>query len=193
MFNRLLIAALAITVAAHGQITLQSLPEHERPDPFGGVVKPDRTPNAKPRQPLVLRGARDGYVSSHVLVGSATPTTYTLTAEVGGLEVDLFREWFHYVPAEKTWYPDALVPTTSPVKAAIPDTDNKVPGQRTQAFWMDVWIPKTAKAEEPTKDELSHAAVLPKLRFPSVSKCWMLRFPPKTSSCRITTPMARRG
>jgi hypothetical protein len=146
MCNRLVIAALAIAAAAHAQITLQWLPEHQRPDPSGGVVRPDRTANAKPRQePLVLRGARDGYVSSHVLVSSGIPTTYTLTVEVGGLEVDLFREWFHYVPGEKTWYPDALVPVTAPLKAAIPDTDNKVPGQRTQAFWLDVWIPKTAK------------------------------------------------
>ena len=76
----------------------------------------------------------------------AVPRLTPSLLEVGGLEVDLFREWFHYVPGEKTWYPDALIPLAGPVKAAIPDTDNKVPGQRTQAFWMDVWIPKTAKA-----------------------------------------------
>ena len=57
---------------------------------------------------------------SHLLVGSGSPTTYTLTVEVGGLEVDLFREWFHYVPGEKTWYPDALVPVTSPCESGHP-------------------------------------------------------------------------
>src|SRR5687767_6449789 len=115
MSNRLVIAALGIAVAAHAQITLQWLPEHQRPDPFGGLVQPDRTLNAKPRQePLVMRGARDGYVSFHLLVSADTPATYALTVESNGLEVDLFREWFHFMPGKKTWYPDALVPVKAP-------------------------------------------------------------------------------
>jgi hypothetical protein len=146
MSNKLLLATLAATLAADAQVMVQWLPEHLRPDPFGGIVRPDHSGGERPRQnPVVLRGARDGYVSFHLLVSRQTTATYTLNVDVDGLEVDLFREWFHHTPAEKTWYPDALIPVQLPVKATVPDTHNKVPQQTVQAFWVDVWIPKSAR------------------------------------------------
>jgi hypothetical protein len=144
--NRLLTAGLLACLAMHAEVRLQWLPEHLRPDPFGGIVAADRAADSKPLDSAVtLRGARDGYVSVHVLVSSDAATSYTLRAEVDGLEVDVFREWFHYMPAEKAWYPDALIPVRGPVTASLPQADNKIQGQRTQAYWLDVWIPKAAQ------------------------------------------------
>ena len=37
------------------------------------------------------------------------------------------------------WYPDALVPHREPL--ALPHADNRIPGQRVQAFYLDVWVP----------------------------------------------------
>lgn len=134
-------------MAVHAEVRLQWLPEHLRPDPFGGVVQADRSGEGQPRSAEVaLRGARDGYVSCHVVVSADSAATYTLGLELEGLETDLFREWFHYMPARKSWYPDALVPVTVPARASLPDPSaEKIPGQRAQAYGLDVWIPKTAR------------------------------------------------
>ncbi len=148
MCAKLLFAALFVwtTAAVNAEVRMRWLPEHLRPDPFGGIVEPDRVPGAAPRDtPVVLTGARDGYVSFHVLVSADGPATYTLTFEAPGLEIDIFREWFHHTRARKTWYPDALVPATWPLRASLPDVENRIPGQKTQAYWLDVWIGESAR------------------------------------------------
>jgi hypothetical protein len=77
--------------------------------------------------------------------------------------IEIFREWYVQITRKTTdettasaghtlglgWYPDALVPISSGAGYGqpfqIPDRLNKVPGQKNQAFWIDVYIPKFAK------------------------------------------------
>lgn len=120
---------------------LEAWPEYRRPDPFGGVVEPDRRAAAAP---LSLAGARGGWISCHLVVKTTGP--YSLNLQMAkGVEPSLYREWFHFTESDKRYYPDALVPVATPYRAQIPDPDNKVPGQTAQAFWLDVWVPRDAR------------------------------------------------
>jgi hypothetical protein len=49
------------------------------------------------------------------------------------------------MPSVKTWYPDALIPAKKPAEGTLPDADNRIPNQRTAAYWLDIRIPKTAR------------------------------------------------
>jgi hypothetical protein len=77
--------------------------------------------------------------------------------------VEVFREWYVQIRRKTTdettasaghtlglgWYPDALVPVSSgggygqPFQ--IPDRLNAVPDQKNQAFWVDIYVPKSAE------------------------------------------------
>lgn len=145
MCVRALSAALLLSLfASAADTSLLWLPEHLRPDPFGGIVKADqlREPTQPRTSTVELKGSRDGYVSCHLLVQGAA--VYTLSVELNALKPELFREWFHFMPAVKSWYPDALIPVRVPFTSALPTPDNKIPKQTSQAFWLDVWIPKEA-------------------------------------------------
>jgi Domain of unknown function (DUF4091) len=137
---------ITLTLIPHlaaADIPLQWLPEHLRPNPFGEIVEADRGAGEKARSGTIeLTGARDGYVSCHLLVSAKQ---YGISIEAANLEPEMFREWFHYLPESKTWYPDALIPVSLPHKSVLPEPDNKIADQRIQAYWLDIWIPKDAK------------------------------------------------
>jgi len=142
LIGLLLAAALPSASAAD----LRVLPEHLRPDPFGGIVPADRKgTDATLLDRISLSGARGGYVSCHLLVRQETPGDYRLSIEAGQgaarLQIDLFREWFHKVAKGGVYYPDALVPLAMPYKSRFPDSDNRIDAQTVQAFWVDIWIP----------------------------------------------------
>jgi hypothetical protein len=120
------------------------MPAHVRTDPFGAVVAADRVAGVSPAKQLTLAAARGGYASCRVVVSSPAPAGYTLSA-AGGLEAELYREWFHFLPKSKLYYPDALIPVSSPHKAQLPEPDNRIAGQTAQTYWLDIWIPGTAK------------------------------------------------
>src|SRR5215467_1833270 len=61
------------------------------------------------------------------------------------VQIELLKTWYHLQRADKKYYPDALIPVTNPYRASIPDSDNNIPGQTSQAFWVDVWVPRGAK------------------------------------------------
>jgi len=61
------------------------------------------------------------------------------------VQIELLKTWYHLQRADKKYYPDALIPVTNPYRASIPDSDNNIPGQTSQAFWVDVWVPRVAK------------------------------------------------
>jgi hypothetical protein len=124
-----------LPVLAAAAQDLRWLPEHLRPDPFGGVVQADGSKEQLRTTAIELTGPRDGYVSCHIVTTGEGP----VDVRIDGLQNDLFREWFHYMPSVKAWYPDALIPYS-----AAP-FDNKVPKQTTRAFWLDIWIPKDAR------------------------------------------------
>ncbi len=134
--------ALLFLVAA-----LEALPEHLRPDPFGSVLRADRTaaPVAFLRA-VDLEGARGDYVSCHLVVKLPEGGEYTLRIDnpSGVFQAELYREWFHVLPGDKGYYPDALIPLRGPWRSRLPEPDNRVPGQTAQAFWLDLWIPPGA-------------------------------------------------
>ena len=43
-------------------------------------------------------------------------------------------------------YPDALAPVRLPYRSRLPEPDNRISGQKAQAFWVDVWIPADARS-----------------------------------------------
>lgn len=123
-------------------------PENVRPDPFGGIVRADQAAQrARPKLPA-LNAARAGYVSAQAVVQLDRPQPYHVEFHVddrgGKLQLDVYREWFHFTEWEKSYYPDALVPIQHPYDSTLPESDNNIPRQNTQAFWVDVWVPADA-------------------------------------------------
>ena len=112
-------------------------PEHQRPDPFGGVVEADRGA-AETLAPIVA--APGGYVSFHLVAKLDTPGTYEVNAK-SGLSIDVFREWYHLTAAGHKLIPDALIPVSLPLRSTMPDPENRISKQTAQAFWIDVWVP----------------------------------------------------
>ena len=123
---------------------LSVLPSHIRTDPFGQIVGADRAAAVKPAQQITLVSARAAYASCRIVVSAAQPSAYALST-AGDLTVELYREWFHFLPKAKLYYPDALVPTALPHKAQLPDASNRIAGQTAQSYWLDIWIPESAK------------------------------------------------
>lgn len=52
--------------------------------------------------------------------------------------VESFQQW-NLKNEKGHWYPDPLVPLAGPI--AIPCHENRVPGQKVQALYVDVWVP----------------------------------------------------
>lgn len=123
---------------------LAVLPAFVRSDPFGQVVPADRAAAILPAKSITLDSPRAAYVSCRLLVSLPQPGAYTLTLS-SPLTTELHREWFHFLTARKLYYPDALVPVSSPYQAQLPDPGNRVPGQTAQSFWLDIWVPADAR------------------------------------------------
>ena len=130
--------------SASGAAELLTLPEHLRPDPFGEVVEADRTPGFAPGQSIILEGARTVFVSCHLIAKIPQQGAYRLEvipfAESSGLQAELYREWYHYLPRTGKYYPDALVPLAGAVESKLPEPDNRIDAQTAQGYWLDVWI-----------------------------------------------------
>src|SRR6476646_2049497 len=102
---------------------LQFQPEYLRTGPEGEIVAADRAAAGQPRA-LSLAGARRGYVSFQVIAKFAMPGEYSLgLTAASGLQVDVFREWYHAIDGEKTYYPDALTPVRMPYGSRLPEPD----------------------------------------------------------------------
>jgi len=130
---------------------LQALPEFLRSDPFGAIVAPDRSGADLAsnlygtQQRVMLTGCRGGYVSFHLVVKLPSPSNYTLEVAIpdraNKVQIDLFREWFHFTDSDRHYYPDALIPVHATYSSRLPEPDNNIPQQTSQAFWVDVYIP----------------------------------------------------
>src|SRR5215470_14583774 len=83
---------------------LKILPEYLRTAPDGSVVLADRAAAGNP--PLsALTAARGGYVSLQVLAMLRSPGEYNLEmTPPTGLQVDVFREWYHALEDNKGFY-----------------------------------------------------------------------------------------
>ena len=130
---------------SYAAAALFALPEHLRPDPFGGITAADQIPGRAGdalTNHIELESPRAAYVSCHLSVNSSEAGEYRLHVNsAAGIEVNFFREWFHFVPAIAQYYPDALVPVKLPYAGSLPDPDNRIPKQTAQAFWLDIWVP----------------------------------------------------
>ena len=143
---------LLMVVSGQGLLAadLQALPEFLRSDPFGTIVAPDRSSvdlasslyDAQHR--VMLTGCRGGYVSFQMVVKLPSPGLYTLDVTIpdpaNKVQIDLFREWFHFTDSDQHYYPDALIPVRATYNSRLPEPDNRIPLQTAQAFWVDVYI-----------------------------------------------------
>ena len=141
-------AFLAAALTCQGA-SLAGLAENLRPDPFGAIVAADRTAGAAPTREVSLETARAAYASCHLAAAVPEGGSYQLDLKPfpteSGLQAELYREWFHYLPAAKSYYPDALIPIRTPYRSQLPEPDNRIPKQTVQAFWLDVWVPPNAR------------------------------------------------
>ena len=127
---------------------LKIQPEYLRTSPDGEVIVADRPAAGHPRS-SAFPVARAGYLSLQVIALLRAPGEYSLEiTPPSGLQVDVFREWYHVLEREKTQVPDALVPVRTPYRSRLPEPDNRVEGQKAQAFWVDVWVPANARTGE---------------------------------------------
>lgn len=132
--------------------SLTALPEYLRPDPFGGIVQPDRIVGAVPSREIVLESPRAGYSSFQVVVNLPAAGQYRLDLNSfpaqAKIESTVYREWFHFLAASSEYFPDALVPIKLPYSAGLPEAENGIAKQTAQAFWIDLWIPPDAAPGE---------------------------------------------
>ncbi len=152
-FHLYILLVYCLAAAAPGSAAdLTALPEHLRPDPFGDIVVADRAVRVAPAHSIVLETARAGYASLHLAVDLPNGGDYRLEIKPfpaeSGVRVECYREWFHYLPSTKNYYPDALIPVPASYHSRLPEPDNRIPKQTVQAFWLDVWTPATAKPGE---------------------------------------------
>ena len=159
--------SLAIAATAHAwDLTIWN--EFARFTPDGQLIKQDWTgqlpePLNTITRPNRIQALRDGYASLVLLVKDAKGGTYRLSVaqqEGPPVQIDLFRVWFHASrqapkPAEgekpKPWLPyvpDALVPIASGTEMTLPAADNRIPDQKAQMFWVDIFVPKDAKPRQ---------------------------------------------
>ena len=134
-----LLSATLVLAAICGAAELRLLPEYVRPDPFGGIVKPDRLQGSTAEPAVSVVGARGGYVSVQVVVVNKVPGVFAISVD-SALPVDVFREWFHLNKSDGHYYPDALIPVDLPIPVRFPDMESRISNQAVQAFWLDFWI-----------------------------------------------------
>jgi len=130
---------------------LDAVTEWVAHDPFGKIKPTDESEFpvsiVSGGGAAMVQAARGGYASFRLLVAGAGE--YKVRASAGGgLAVDLYKAWYHHLKVEgqePAYWPDALVPVKSRQTFALPDPDNKVPGQTVQEFWVDIYVPADAK------------------------------------------------
>ena len=162
LYTCIAILACSGSFSAGRAANLRALPEYLRPDPFGQIVSTDRIPGAALENRITIETPRAAYASCQLTVDLPESGDYRLeikpAAPRSGVQAELFREWFHFVPAAKQYYPDALVPVESPFTGSVPDPDNRIPKQTSQAFWIDFWIPSSVAPGDYTITAVLHSA-----------------------------------
>ena len=140
-FRQILLYSIALSAAA---ADVKLLPEHIRVDPFGAVVERDRGSGVEAARSITLEAPRAAYVSCRIVVSLPEGGAYRLDVK-SPLAADLFREWYHFLPASKKYVPDALVPAQTPHEARMPQPDNRIEKQTVQSYWLDIWVPAEAR------------------------------------------------
>jgi len=132
---------LLAMVPALGAQSVDIYSEFQRPDPYGDIVSPDRSPS--PREILSPGVARNGWASFHVAVRVPANTSYLLyvmTNPRDACRVEVYKE--HFVATRAGWIPDRLSPLSRlPDYGFMPDPDDGVAEQNTRVYLLDLWIP----------------------------------------------------
>jgi hypothetical protein len=135
---------LLFAAAAARSQSLEIYSEFQRPDPFGSIVPADR--GWRPREILSPAVARNGHVSFHVAVTVPQGEAYQLFVAMNPADaclVTLYSERFVHTP--DGWIPDTLLELPrGNDSGTVPDPNQKIEGQTTRVYLLDVWIPADA-------------------------------------------------
>lgn len=130
-----------MVAAALSAQTVEIYSEFQRPDPFGGIVEPDR--GWKPRELLSPAIGRNGHATFHVAVTMPAKESYFLYVIPNPPEaclVKVYKE--HFTKTAAGWIPDRLTELQRlPDYGVMPDPDDGIEGQTTRVYLVDLWIP----------------------------------------------------
>jgi hypothetical protein len=116
------------------------LSEFQRMDPFGEILAVDRA--VKPREILSPAVARNSFFSVQFAVTADHMATYFLAIQSYPEKVFKWRLYRQgYSKQGSAWVPDTLVEEQPPYFQTMPDPTVNIPGQRTQTYLLDVWVP----------------------------------------------------
>jgi len=137
-----LFPAVLFLAASLSAQTLKIHSEFQRFDPFGQVLPMDRA--LGPREILSPAVARNAFASFHVALTAPPRTNYfysVQTSPPGIFRIRLYRERFIRYGAQ--WIPDILEEERDPYFGfgALPDPQANIPGQTTQVYLLDIWVP----------------------------------------------------
>jgi len=140
---RLAVTGVLFAAAACAQ-SVEIYSEFHRLDPFGAVVAADKA--LAVREILSPAVARNGFASFHIAVSVPPRESYLLyvvTNPVNACRVALYKE--HFVATPAGWIPDPLMEIERlPDFGVMPDPDEKIEGQNTRLYLLDLWIPPGA-------------------------------------------------
>jgi hypothetical protein len=95
---------------------------------------------------IYLKAARNEFVAFQLILEKRKRRVKDISIEVSFLKgpgvipkenIELFKAW--YFQTGNAWYPDALIPFTSPL--TLPERKNNILGQKNQTIWIDIYIP----------------------------------------------------
>jgi|GEM_PF-2010490 len=105
------------------------------------------------KQTIRLAAGRNEFVSFQVVIEKGRADLHKLFVSATDLfgskdrisadrNVRLFKEL--YMPLDGSWYPDALLPfeIAGATPLELPDSTGPVRGQRAQAIWVDIYVPR---------------------------------------------------
>lgn len=126
---------LAVVAAQAQTVTVRS--EFTRTDPFGEIVRADRSA-VEPREILSPAMGRNAFASVQVVVEGRAGQSYRLEIAQNpsdSVRIGAYRET--YTRLGDAWIPDILEPVRTPYEAKLGD-DVTVPAQTAQSFWVDL-------------------------------------------------------
>jgi hypothetical protein len=137
--------AVAALVAAAGRAqTVEIYSLFHRVDPFGRTVAADRA--IAPREILSPAVPRNGFVSFHIAITLPAGDDYLLYVvpnPLNACKVALYKE--HFVKTRDGFAPDTLTELHRlPDFGAVPDPDDRIEGQTTRLYLLDLWVPPGA-------------------------------------------------
>lgn len=88
--------------------------------------------------------------------------------------VEIFWE-FSLKDAKGNWYPDALIPAADVVE--IPNVENRIPGQKVQAFYIDLYVPHETPPGQYAGDILIKANGMDEFAIPVKLTVWNFTLP----------------